>query len=110
MLTGEVADFLKGLPFSMVCKLTRERRLPAVRIGTLWRFDQTVRRFARGSFSRPTGAPWSRSARDAGGSRIIAAWGHCSGVRRSASSSSERDATGARKRGDDHAKALDGSP
>jgi excisionase family DNA binding protein len=58
MMTAEdVAAFLK-ISLSMVYKLRRERRLPGVAVGALWRFDPAdVRAFARGELPPPDGSP-----------------------------------------------------
>lgn len=41
MTTKEVADYLK-LHAITICKLCKERKIPAVRIGRVWRFDKKV--------------------------------------------------------------------
>lgn len=41
MKTKEVADYLK-LHAITVCKLSKEGKIPAIRIGRVWRFDKDV--------------------------------------------------------------------
>lgn len=57
MTAEEVAAFLK-VSLSLVYKLRRERRLPGIQIGALWRFSpEVIRAFARGEVQPPPGAP-----------------------------------------------------
>ena len=57
MTAEEVAAFLK-ISLSMVYKLRREKRLPGIQVGSLWRFNpDTVRAFARGELDPPPGSP-----------------------------------------------------
>jgi excisionase family DNA binding protein len=41
MTTKEVADYLK-LHAITICKLCKENKIPAIRIGRVWRFDKEV--------------------------------------------------------------------
>jgi excisionase family DNA binding protein len=41
MTTKEVSDYLK-LHAITICKLSKEGKIPAIRIGRVWRFDKDV--------------------------------------------------------------------
>jgi excisionase family DNA binding protein len=41
MTTKELADYLK-LHAITICKLCKEKKIPAIRIGRVWRFDKEV--------------------------------------------------------------------
>ena len=41
MTTKEIADYLR-LHQITICKLSKEGKIPAVRIGRVWRFDKEV--------------------------------------------------------------------
>jgi excisionase family DNA binding protein len=59
----DVSTFLR-VSLSMVYKLRRGGRLPAIQVGSLYRFNpEVVRAFARGELGLPRGAVVSLNAR-----------------------------------------------
>jgi excisionase family DNA binding protein len=55
LLKAEDVAALLQISVSMVYKLRREGRLPAVPVGSLWRFrPETVRSFANGDIPQPS--------------------------------------------------------
>ena len=41
MTTKEMAEYLKLHPIT-ICKLSKEGKIPSIRIGRVWRFDKVV--------------------------------------------------------------------
>jgi len=41
MTTNEIAEYLKLHPIT-ICKCAAEEKIPAIRIGSVWRFDKNV--------------------------------------------------------------------